>query len=131
MHIVLSIAHLTTTNIPRAIRLETAFHLARLAQRYDLNHLLIGHLDAWLRPHHKFVTEKGCEQWLYVTWQFGLDVYYTKLANHLALNCEVNEDNALLKPGSEEPFAAKDFPPRALCTSTSPTPTQFEIRMIC
>ncbi|KAF1916932.1 hypothetical protein BDU57DRAFT_250426 [Ampelomyces quisqualis] len=114
MHIILSIAHLTTANIPQSIRLETAFFLARIAQRYDLNHLLIGYIDAWIRPHNNSITKIGCEQWLYIAWQFGLDVYYTKLANHLALHCQVDEHNALLKPGSEEAFTADDFPPRAL-----------------
>lgn len=115
MYLALLIAHLNTTNLPATIHFDLAVDLARLSQRYDLNHILIGYLDNWLAPHRLHITAPGLEAWLYVAWQFGLGIDYTSLANHLALTCSVDEQNNLLKPKSNEPFSKDDFPPRALC----------------
>jgi hypothetical protein len=111
----LYIVHWNTRMLPQTLTLDELVHLAQLADRYDLNHILINYLDLWLAPHRERILEPGYEQWLYVAWQFGLEEDYLRLANHLTINCAVNAKGQLVPPTSKKPIQGI-FPPNALCT---------------
>jgi hypothetical protein len=125
--LLLYILHWNTRMLPQTLTLDELVHLAQLAERYDLNHILINYLDLWLAPHRERILEPGYEQWLYVAWQFGLEEDYLRLANHLTINCAINAKGQLVPPTSKQPIEGV-FPPKALCTfSLSQTlPFQFQ-----
>jgi hypothetical protein len=115
MALILYIAHLNTRCLPQTLSLVQIIQLAKLAEQYDLNHVLIGYLDLWLTPHRRRILERGYEQWLYVAWQFGLEGDYIRLANHLAIHSAVNREGELLYPGCSNRIRGT-FPPNAWST---------------
>jgi hypothetical protein len=100
--------------LPKTLDFEQIVQLAIIAERYDLNHLLIGHVDSWLAPYHACLLKASFEEWLFVAWQFGLEDHYLTLANHLAMNCQVDENFAILELESKLPIIGH-FPPNTLC----------------
>jgi hypothetical protein len=118
MSIVVSAAHDNLEALPSRLSLEELIQLALVAERYDLNHVLIGHIGPWLAPHRQRILQcgygQGYEQWLYVAWQFGLKKDYLKLADYFAVHCAVNLQEQLLIPNSDRPIAGH-LPDNALC----------------
>jgi len=96
--VILNIAHVQPRALPKTLTLCEVVNLALICQRYNLNVLLIGYLDKWIAPHRKKILEPGYEVWLFVAWQFGLEDDFLQLANHLAMNCTLNEKKQLLNP---------------------------------
>jgi hypothetical protein len=113
MCLLLAIAHTDTANLPVRLSLDEIIRLAQVAERYDLNHLLVGYLEPWLAPHRQRITERGYEHWLYVAWQLGLEKDYLFLADYLAVNCAINEQKKLLIPSTDRLFIGH-FPRNAL-----------------
>jgi hypothetical protein len=114
IRLVLLIAHLQSQKLPKRLSLAELVSLAKVAERYDLNHILISYLDTWLAPHRARLLETGYEQWLYVAWQFGLEDDFLELATYLAVNCWVNSNGALLVPTTQD-LVTDTFPPQILC----------------
>jgi hypothetical protein len=115
MFLILYIIHFKTYMLPQTLEFKQIVQLAKIAERYDLNHILIGYVDTWLAPYHARLLEAGFEEWLFVAWQFGLENHYFTLANHLAMNCQVDENFYLLEVGSDLPIVGT-YPPDTLCT---------------
>jgi hypothetical protein len=106
-NIIVMAAHDRFNALPQTLTLKGLVQLGRVAERYDLNHLLVGHIRAWLAPHRERVTQRGYEQWLYVAWQFGLENDFIALVNHLATRCKVDEEGRLLIPDTDQPLACQ------------------------
>jgi hypothetical protein len=102
LNIIVTAAHDRFSALPQTLTLEGLVQLARVAERYDLNHLLVGHLGSWLAPHRKHITQRGYEQWLYIAWQFGLENDFIALVEHFATRCKVDEEGQLLVPNSDQ-----------------------------
>jgi hypothetical protein len=102
MTIVVLAAHDRFDALPRTITLQGLVQLALVAERYDLNHLFVGHIGPWLAPHRERVAHRGYEKWLYVMWQFGLERDYLALTDHLAVVCEVDAEQQLLLPDTKK-----------------------------
>jgi hypothetical protein len=118
LSLILYIAHHLTRCLPQSLTLDEIVNLAKISQRYDLNHILVGYLDQWLTPHRADILLPGYEKWLYVAWQFGIEADYVELANHLSKHCAVNARGRLLLPTTNEPIEDDGvFPPNALCKS--------------
>jgi hypothetical protein len=113
MFLVLYIIHFKTSMLPRTLDFKQIVQLAKIAERYDLNHILIGYVDTWLAPYHARLLEAGFEEWLFVAWQFGLEDHYFTLANHLAMRCQVDQNFYLLEVGSDLPINGT-YPPETL-----------------
>jgi hypothetical protein len=103
MRIFLYIAHAQPTKLPQRLSLDELVQLARVAQRYSLNHLVVGYLDNWIRPHRNRILDPEY-RWLYMAWQFGLDQDYRYLALHLAQNCPVNTEGRFVAPTTNCPI---------------------------
>lgn len=118
IRLVLQIAHLQFHKVPKHLSLDELISLAKVAERYDLNHILTSSLDTWLAPHRPRFLEPGYEPWLCIAWQFGLEDDFIQLATHLAVHCWVNANGALLVPGKQE-LVPDVFPPQVMGKSTS------------
>jgi hypothetical protein len=124
----LYIAHLSFAKLPKYLSLDDLVNLARVAERYDLNHLIpFAHLENWMAPHSKRLLQPGYEPWLYVAWQFGLEEDFRQLATHLAVTCQVDDRGELLSPTGRR-FTEEDYPADVLCEPSpcrSPPQTQL------
>jgi hypothetical protein len=122
MALILYIAHFNTHWLPRELSLMEIIQLAKLADRYDLNHILVGYLGRWIAPHRHRILERGYEQWLFVAWQFGLEDDYLRLANYMAVNCAVNEEGELRYPLSNRNRPVRGlFPTNAISKLSLPS----------
>jgi hypothetical protein len=122
MGLVLYIAHFNTHWLPQELSLMEIIQLARLADHYDLNHILVGYLERWIEPHRHRILDRGYEQWLFVAWQFGLEDDYLLLANHMAVFSAVNDDGELRYPFSKRHRPVRGlFPMNALSKSSFPS----------
>jgi hypothetical protein len=100
--IALCLVHDQEDLLPRSVNLRTLAHLANLSAQYDVNKLLRAYLDDWLAPHHLRISEPGYEAYLNVAWQFGIEEDYLGLANHLVMNCTIDDAGQLLAPGTRD-----------------------------
>jgi hypothetical protein len=99
--IILFIAHLKFQALPERLPLRALLNLADVAERYNLNHLLMGTLNNWLEPHREKITRPHYHAfWMRVAWQFGLEEDYLQVAQHLALHCGVDRNGNLMVPES-------------------------------
>lgn len=117
MYLVLCIAQHTTIKLPKDLAFYQLGRLTLTAQRYDLNHILIGYLDKWIEPHRENLLKPGFENWLYIAWQFGLVAEYLTLANHLAVHCEANRGGMLVSSTFGRPLNHDAFPPQTISQS--------------
>ena len=100
--IALLYAHKQTERLPAAVSLRTLVQLAKLSAKFDINNLLRTHIADWLAPHRLRIAEPRCEAYLDVAYQFGIEEDYLGLANHLAMNCAIDDDGHLLAPGTRD-----------------------------
>lgn len=102
IRIILHIAHLQFTKLPKRLDFEDLVHLADIAARYDARALLVSHIDLWLAPYREKLLHPGYEEWLFIAHQFGYETEYLELAKHLAIHCRVDPSGTwLLAPESD------------------------------
>lgn len=102
VRLVLCIAHLQYDKLPKKLDFQELVRLAEVAERYELNPILLPHVKPWLQHYISRLLEPGYEQWLYIAWQFGFEEEFLKLACHLALRCAVNDGGQLLIPTTDQ-----------------------------
>ncbi|KAH7392623.1 hypothetical protein BKA66DRAFT_567951 [Pyrenochaeta sp. MPI-SDFR-AT-0127] len=100
IRLIMLIAHLQSMKLPQDLDLNELVRLALVVERYKVGHILSPYLDAWLAPHRQNMFDPGYEQWLFVTYHFGLEEEYLLLANHLVLHCHMDEDFDLVHPAT-------------------------------
>jgi hypothetical protein len=84
--------------------------MARITEKYGLYGIIMKYMDPWLTFHLPRITKPGYESWLFAAYTFGLHTNYFDLAGHLAIHCEVNDRNELLKPDTKSPLEPIDVP---------------------
>ena len=101
IRIILLIATHQYQKLPRLLDFSEIVHLAKTAERYNAQSMLVGYVDVWLVPYRDRLISPGYEEWLLIAHQFGYGGEYQKLARFLAMNCEIDETGKLLlAPGS-------------------------------
>ena len=110
IRLILLIATHQYQKLPKMLDFHEIVHLARTAERYGAQSLLVGYVDSWLTPYRNRLTSPGYEEWLLIAHRFGYEDDYRKLARFLAMNSEIDETGKqLLAPGSGA-FAERLFP---------------------
>ncbi|KAJ4331936.1 hypothetical protein N0V95_009777 [Ascochyta clinopodiicola] len=100
MRLIMHIAHLQFTKLPKQLDFQDIVHLADIAARFDAHGLVVSHIDAWLAPYRDRLLHPGYEEWLFIAYEFGYETEYLELAKHLAIRCRVDPSgNCLLVPG--------------------------------
>lgn len=117
VRLIMHIAHLQFTKLPRTLDFPELVHLADVAARYEAHSLLVNNIHSWLEPYLGRLLDPGYEEWLFIAYQFGYEAEYLELAKHLALHCRVDPSRTwLLAPGTEHILEGK-FPVDTLGTS--------------
>ncbi|UPX15737.1 uncharacterized protein EKO05_0006176 [Ascochyta rabiei] len=100
MRLIMHIAHLQFTKLPKQLDFRDMVHLADIAARFDAHGLVVSHIDAWLAPYRDRLLHPGYEEWLFIAYEFGYETEYLELAKHLAMHCRVDPSGTcLLVPG--------------------------------
>ena len=102
MALVMKIAHGKHRGIKESLSFDELLDLARISHRYQTNELLVFPLPVWTKRHKQRILQPGYEQWMFISYQFGLEDDYLKLARHLALNCRANANGDLLTLAGDE-----------------------------
>lgn len=100
IRLIMLVGHLQSTKIPPKLDLNELIRLAQVVERYEVGHILLPYLDAWLAPHREKMFDAGYEEWLFISYHFGLEEDYLLLANHLVLNCRTDNQCELLQPAT-------------------------------
>jgi hypothetical protein len=110
MYLALCIMHDNTRMLPQTLGLERIIELAHFTEKYGLHRIIMKYMDPWLALHVPYITEAGYESWLFVAYTLGLHKSYLTLADHLAMHCEIDDNNRLLKLGARSPLEPINVP---------------------
>jgi hypothetical protein len=113
MLVFMLIAHLRFSEVPRKLGFHQLLGMARICNRYNVNEVVDPLVPEWMAAHKSRLLETGYEAWLYIAYQFGMEVQYLRLANYLAANCRINAAKQLLIPGTSH-ILTGHFPERCL-----------------
>ena len=110
IRLILLIATHQYQKLPKMLDFHEIVHLARTAERYGAQSLLVGYVDSWLTPYRNRLISPGYEEWLLIAHRFGYEDDYRKLARFLAMNSEIDETGKQLLAPVSGAFAERLFP---------------------
>ncbi|KAK0609256.1 hypothetical protein DIS24_g12375 [Lasiodiplodia hormozganensis] len=122
LEIILNIAHLQFDLVPRKIDFHLLLEVAVLTEKYGATKIVRPWYRKWMKHNRKLGTEPGHEEWLWITWAFGEDQKFEKLAMKLVLELEKLPDGRFART-SEVVLDPNDpqshFPPVKAESSTA------------
>ncbi|XPS71856.1 hypothetical protein M3J09_004033 [Ascochyta lentis] len=110
MRLIMHVAHLQFTKLPKSLDFQDIVHLADIAARFDAHGLVASHIDAWVAPYHGRLLHPGYEEWLFIAYHFGYETEYLRLAKHLAVHCRVDPSGRWLLAPSTDVVLEGKFP---------------------
>lgn len=89
--LILQIAHLKFSAIPRSCTYDMLLKLAILSDKYDVAGLVRPYLEGWVDGVKDTVNSPGHEGWLFISWTFGLVGTFTRVAKSLVVSMKRDE----------------------------------------
>jgi hypothetical protein len=107
--ILLRIAHLQFNKVPTSLPFSTLLEVAVLCDQYDCVKIVLPWLSQWCAEEEKESVVPGQEQWLFISWVFGREDVFHKLAEKLVRQVAVN--NAGVCVGEDGQALKEPMPP--------------------
>ncbi|OJD32813.1 nuclear pore protein [Diplodia corticola] len=89
--VLLNIAHMKFSLVPRTLEFETLLHLADLTEKYDAINILRPWIKGWIQAAEHLAERPGYEEWLFIAWAFGEVQIFDKLSTRLVWQVRINE----------------------------------------
>ncbi|MCJ1451270.1 hypothetical protein MMC28_001606 [Mycoblastus sanguinarius] len=94
--LLLQIAHLQFSKIPKVLRTKQLFDIAVLCDKYDTVGLVRLWLQNWISNAQSTESEPGFEgEWLMIAWTFGKQDLFQRIMSRLSLQCSSLESGQL------------------------------------
>ena len=117
MLILLRIAHLQFSEVPKSITFACLAELAVLCDKYDTVSLVQPFIENWMSPWTLLCLESGYEDWLFIAWTFGCQQIFDRLAESLVLSTSAGDLDLLF---------CDEMPPEII-GETSPVYPGFQV----
>lgn len=95
--LLLRIAHLHYSDIPKTLAYKTLLDVAVLCDRYNCVELVQPWLPRWLSDEEKSCKEAEHENWLFIAWVFGRDKVFSDLTANMVREATTNKKGKYLK----------------------------------
>lgn len=105
MQVLMYIVHTLFVEVPENLRFSQLLEMAQICRRYGVSGKVLPYISNWANPHRPKILMQGYEHWLYIAWVFGFTEDHDQLTRHFLLNCRVNKEGVLMKPGTREEFS--------------------------
>jgi len=102
--ILLNIAHLKFTAVPRHVAYDVLYQLAILIDEYQCIQLVAPWADSWMFNETAESRLPGQEGWLFIAWVFGRDHVLEGLSQTLVFTANVNEKGELWRLDEKTPI---------------------------
>lgn len=121
IRILLQIATLEFTKLPKRLDFPEIVRLAEVATRWECHSILANFVEGWIAPYRERMFHPGYEQWLYIAHEFGYEKEYLELSQFLAIHCSVDSQDQLIGLDGSRLEGRGKFPLDTLCTSSNNT----------
>jgi len=102
--ILLNIAHLKFTAVPRHLSYDVLFQIAILIDEYQCIQLVSPWVDSWMANEKAESKLPGQEGWLFIAWVFGRENILEGLSKMLVFTAKVNEKGELWRRDENIPI---------------------------
>jgi hypothetical protein len=99
--IVMLICHYQFHELPRAVKFDTLFHLAEIADQFQVSDLLLPFVRPWLMPYVGHAVESRRYEWILISWTFGLEAVFRGYIQHLVQGARVDDGGGLVTASVE------------------------------
>ncbi|PGH19118.1 hypothetical protein AJ80_04196 [Polytolypa hystricis UAMH7299] len=130
--IMLQIAHLQFSALPKTLSFQEIYALACLSRRYLAHELFMPFVPGWLRPYIRKQLDPKYTEWMLIAWEFRVGAILEAWMDHLCVNSAKGSDGSLVFRGHRLDDLLPDtalYEPRfTFCFPRSAASTKLPIR---
>ena len=103
LRVLLSVAHLKHSMIPKTLSFEELVQIAILSDKYDLAELISPWIGGWVKHVQENYKENSNDRgWLFVAWTFGIASIFERVSNVCIRNSSITDFSKRAREGPNE-----------------------------